>query len=165
VDFAIRQAELADADALGAVHIACWREAYQHLLSADSFRVATPEWRAKRWQRILAGGAIVWLAETERDGDAERELVGFASAGDARGDNPPRGLELHSIYALAKTHGTGLGQALLDAAIGTEPASLWVAEINPRAQAFYRRNGFDFDGTRMLAPFVLDTVAEVRMLR
>jgi ribosomal protein S18 acetylase RimI-like enzyme len=45
-------------------------------------------------------------------------------------------------------HGSGLGQGLLEAAIGTEFAALWVAEENPRAQAFYRRNGFAFTGVK-----------------
>jgi hypothetical protein len=32
--------------------------------------------------------------------------------------------------------------------IGDAPAYLWSAEDNPRAQAFYLRNGFGDDGTR-----------------
>ncbi|WP_439688481.1 GNAT family N-acetyltransferase [Curtobacterium sp. SP.BCp] len=50
------------------------------------------------------------------------------------------------LYVLARAHGSGAGQALLDAALGHRSASLWVAEDNPRAQAFYRRNGFTVDG-------------------
>ena len=72
--------------------------------------------------------------------------------------------ELWGIYLLKAHHGAGLGQKLLDAALGAEPAALWVAEDNPRAQAFYRRNGFAFTGAR-------DTIddweglAELRMAR
>ena len=60
----------------------------------------------------------------------------------------PRDLELWGIYLLAEYHGSGIGQALLDAAVGDRPASLWVAEDNPRARAFYSRNGFEPDGGR-----------------
>ncbi|MFZ5868948.1 MAG: GNAT family N-acetyltransferase [Actinomycetota bacterium] len=60
----------------------------------------------------------------------------------------PRRLELHLIYLLAAHHGTGLGQGLLDAAVADAPAFLWIAEDNPRALAFYRRNGFEPDGAR-----------------
>jgi ribosomal protein S18 acetylase RimI-like enzyme len=161
MDFTLRAAVLDDADDLGALHIACWREAYPHLLSEASFRVATPEWRATRWARKLAGTptSATWLAES--DG----ELIGFASSGTTVDADRPRELELQAIYVLAKAHGTGVGQALLDAAVDSGPACLWVAEDNPRAQAFYRRNGFELNGTRKIAPFVLDEIAEVRMVR
>ncbi|WP_354962164.1 GNAT family N-acetyltransferase [Arthrobacter sp. Bi83] len=56
--------------------------------------------------------------------------------------------ELWGIYLLSAYHGSGLGQRLLEATIGTENAMLWVAQDNPRAQAFYRRNGFSPNGTR-----------------
>ena len=40
-------------------------------------------------------------------------------------------------------------------------ASLWVADPNPRAQAFYRKHRFDFDG----AGRVESGVRELRMAR
>ena len=39
--------------------------------------------------------------------------------------------------------------------------ALWVADPNPRAQAFYRKHGFVADGTAQ----VEDGVREVRMVR
>jgi RimJ/RimL family protein N-acetyltransferase len=39
-----------------------------------------------------------------------------------------------------------------------------VAEDNPRAHAFYRRNGFAPDGTRQIAD-TLEGMATVRMIR
>ena len=43
--------------------------------------------------------------------------------------------------------GTGLGQALLDAALpGRADAFLWVFGANTRAIRFYERNGFTRDG-------------------
>lgn len=51
------------------------------------------------------------------------------------------------LYVLESAHGTGVGQMLLDAALRDRPASLSVAADNPRAHAFYRRNGFRPDGT------------------
>ena len=61
-------------------------------------------------------------------------------------------------------HGSGTGQALLDAAVGDRPAFLWTAEDNPRAQAFYRRNGFIADGARKIEP-EWENLAEIRMVR
>lgn len=161
MEFTLRQATLPDADELGRVHIACWREAYPHLLSEASFQVATPEWRASRWRRVLPedpgprNGHVNWLAEVGGT------LVGFSSAGPAE-ETP---LQLHALYVLARYHGTGIGQALLERALGDRPAQLWVAEENPRARAFYRRNGFEPTGERKVDSFVLDRIAELRMAR
>ena len=40
-----------------------------------------------------------------------------------------------------------------------------VAELNPRARAFYRRNGFAADGTRKVGSFLGEDLAEIRMVR
>ena len=158
----IRPATLDDADALGRLHMACWREAYGDLLSAEFFEGATPESSAERWAitipRLASDGGTLLLAE--EDG----ELIGFASSGPGRGEAPPRELELYAIYVRASAYGSGLGQRLLDAAIGDRPASLWVLERNPRARAFYERNGFAPDGTTELLPS-FENLVELRLVR
>jgi ribosomal protein S18 acetylase RimI-like enzyme len=68
------------------------------------------------------------------------------------------------LYVAAADHGGGAGQALLDAVLEEGPAVLWVAKENPRAIAFYRRNGFEFDGAEQTDPMV-PTIIDVRMLR
>jgi predicted GNAT family N-acyltransferase len=66
------------------------------------------------------------------------------------------------LYVYAADHGTGAGPALLEAVIDpTESAALWVADPNPRAQAFYRKHGFVADGTTQ----VERGVREIRMVR
>jgi GNAT superfamily N-acetyltransferase len=66
------------------------------------------------------------------------------------------------LYVHAADHGTGIGRALLEAVIDSaEPAALWVADPNPRAQAFYRKHGFAADGTARYE----DRVREIRMVR
>ncbi len=51
---------------------------------------------------------------------------------------------------------------LLEAvAEAAESTALWVADPNPRAQAFYRKHGFVADGTTQ----VEDGVREIRMVR
>jgi len=57
-----------------------------------------------------------------------------------------------------------VGQALLDHVLGDSPAMLWVAAQNPRAIAFYRRNGFEFDGVEKVDP-VAPLITDARMLR
>ena len=49
-------------------------------------------------------------------------------------------------------------EAVIDPA---ESAVLWVADPNPRAQAFYRKHGFVPDGTAQ----VEEGVREIRMIR
>ncbi|MCB5275771.1 hypothetical protein BJG92_03324 [Arthrobacter sp. SO5] len=40
---------------------------------------------------------------------------------------------------------------------------LWVAKDNPRAVAFYRRNGFEFDGAEQTDP--APKIVDARMVR
>ncbi len=142
-ELTVRPALPADAAAIARVHVASWRETYSRLVPPGALDDLDVGARAERWAQIIADDVTdVWIAE--RSG----EVLGWCSTGPGRGDEAPRDLELEGIYVLAAAHGSGAGQALLDAAIGDAPAFLWSAEDNPRAQAFYRRNGFVDDGTR-----------------
>ncbi|WP_439564682.1 GNAT family N-acetyltransferase [Microcella sp.] len=149
MDALIRPATATDAAALGAVHMACWREAYAQHLSAEFLARATPESSAARWATTLVS---VTPDHRVLVADTGTEFVGFAMSGPARGEQAPRERELYAIYVRAAAHGTGIAQALLDDVIGDEPAFLWVLDLNPRATAFYRRNGFVDDGATMVLP-------------
>jgi len=70
--------------------------------------------------------------------------------------------QLYVLYVRAADHGTGAGPALLEAVVDPEESvALWVADPNPRAQAFYRKHGFVADG----AVQVESGVREIRMIR
>ena len=156
--YLIRAARLDDAEAIAAVRVQSWRDAYAHLLSAE-FLAALDPTRGIGWLRsVIEGETSVVVAEV--DGTVE----GFAIAGPPTLDDPPRDLELGLIYQLPSLHGSGSGQALLDAVVADRPAYLWTAELNPRANAFYRRNGFEPDGTRKVEP-EWENLAEIRMVR
>jgi ribosomal protein S18 acetylase RimI-like enzyme len=79
-------------------------------------------------------------------------VVGFASCGESR-DAVGEG-ELYAIYALPEAWGSGIGPALMTAALaalratGFATASLWVLEDNPRARRFYEREGWTQRGLR-----------------
>jgi ribosomal protein S18 acetylase RimI-like enzyme len=101
----------------------------------------------------LADGAAAWLAGIE-PGDAP---VGYAllakpSLPGAREDGSD--LELKRIYTLARTHGTGVGRALLDTAVGEARQRgatrllLGAYARNERALGFYTKNGFAPVGER-----------------
>ncbi|MFE6646517.1 GNAT family N-acetyltransferase [Nocardioides sp. NPDC057772] len=142
----IRAAVADDAEALTDLHLDVWEEAYAGLMP-DSIFVERRSERAERigrWRTNLEAGPIATLvAEDEVPG----RLLGFASAGPAREavpGLPP--LELSALYVRAERYGTGLGHRLLEKAIGSSPAHLWVLDGNQRATAFYERQGFRFDG-------------------
>lgn len=98
------------------------------------------------------------VAVAERDG----ELVGIAMSGPPEDATAAWTRQLFVLYVYAADHGTGAGRALLEAVIApAEPTVLWVADPNPRAQAFYRKHGFIPDGTAQ----VEDGVREIRMVR
>ena len=128
------------------MHRECWREAYgpYAVPALLAERLAdTDRWLAA-WTRQLADGPPRFLAE------ADGELIGFAVVGDNRDPDAPSPVELYAIYTRAAWWGTGLAQHLWDAVRPEEPCSLWVLEDNLRAQAFYRRQGFEPDGAREL---------------
>lgn len=154
----VRPAGPEDAGPLGTVQLACRRETYAGLLSPGLLDGQRAEDLVARWQRLLAE-----LPGHTHLAEVDGEVVGFASTRPGE-EGSPRELELWGIYVRTAHHGVGLGQVLLDAAVGAEPAFLWVAEANDRAVAFYRRNGFAPDGARqVLAGW--DDLPVVRLVR
>jgi L-amino acid N-acyltransferase YncA len=156
----VRRATAADAHGIAAVHVAAWREAYAGRMPAAFLASLDVERRARGWTRIVEQGeTAVFVAE--RDG----EIVGWATAGSGRDEDAPRDRELEGLYVLARVYGSGAGQRLLDCAIGSAPAYLWVMDGNGRAEAFYRRNGFTRDGATTTHPAGDATILAVRMIR
>lgn len=162
--FTIRGSELADAPVIADLHVATWKESYAHLLPADYFSQEHVNGRHRMWHHVLTerrDAMVIRVAEV--DG----AIVGFAWVGPGEGLNgeePPRERLLYAIYVLASQYGAGVGQALLDETLGTGPAMLWVAKENPRATAFYLRNGFHFDGTEQTDPHA-PLITDARMVR
>jgi GNAT superfamily N-acetyltransferase len=143
----IRAARPGEGLALAETKRASWQAAYRGLLP-DSFLdelelVPAPA----AWEDAIDRGAPPFVAV---DGD---RMVGVAAVGPARGDDaaPGRG-HLYLIYALPHVWGTGVGARLHAACmarlreLGFSEAILWVLEGNERAEAFYRRMGWQQDG-------------------
>ena len=162
MDFLIRQATPEDAEAVVHMHTLAHEETYGDRLSAEFFRArraSIPE-RVERRRPYLASSDPRIIAV-----DANNEVVGLADSGPSRDEDGPEALELYSLYALRRTHGSGLGAALLNAAIGESPAYLWVLENNSRALAFYLKHGFRPDGGRGQLPHEWEELPEIRMVR
>ena len=155
---AIRRAVPADATAVADFHTLCWREAYAGLVGNNYlYSVAVEGRRLARWQERLSGTRAVWLAE---DGEC---VVGAVSTDGTRVPDRPVPVELTSLYLRSSYCGTGLADRLLSAAVGPDPAFLWVFAGNLRARRFYARHGFVSDGSEKRDP---DTdLVEVRMVR
>jgi len=160
--FTLRPPVPSDAEDLAVLHLRCWREAYGHLLSEDFFTEERLDGRRRLWAMLTAGpqpGQTIMMAESEG------EVVGFAGGGVPL--DPAEsvlGQNLSMLYLRRDLHGSGAGQALFDSVLPPGRAFLWVAKDNPRAQAFYRRNGFALDGAEdVLEDF--GGITEARMVR
>jgi ribosomal protein S18 acetylase RimI-like enzyme len=143
------------------VNVRCWQETYRGLmpdavLDDPGFLAA----RERFWAAALTDERYreSRLAVAERDG----ELVGIAMSGPPFDAGAPWARQLYVLYVHAADHGSEAGRSLLEAVLDPEePAALWVADPNPRAQAFYRKHGFVADG----AVQVESKVREIRMVR
>lgn len=162
--FTIREPVEADAATLAALHVSTWRETYTHLLPEEFFTEAFIQGRLDMWQHVLGNPRSEWVV---RVAESEGTMIGFAFAGqslETDGQAPPRERQLYSIYVSAAHHGSGVGQALFDAVLGDQSAMLWVAKDNPRAVAFYLRNGFALDGAEQIDP-AAPKIIDARMVR
>jgi GNAT superfamily N-acetyltransferase len=157
----VRPARAQDVRQMARVHVRCWQETYRGLmpdavLDDPGFLVA----RERMWTAVLTSERYRQnrVAVAERDD----ELAGIAMSGPPEDVTAGWTRQLYVLYVYAADHGTGAGRTLLEAVIDfAEPAALWVADPNPRAQAFYRKHGFAADGTARFE----DGVREIRMVR
>jgi phosphoribosylanthranilate isomerase len=137
----LRRATPADAEALGEVHVAAWREAYAGLMPDRVLTRLDPGKRATMWRRTLEQGTRVNVAQ--RAGT----IVGFASSGAQRDLSVPVRAEIHAIYVRRSAQRQGVGRALMSAvardllAQGYTSALLWVLEANTPARRFYEELG------------------------
>lgn len=150
VSWRIRQATREDVGALALIGAATFLETFADVLDGAAI-VAHCERAHSRaaYEAYLDAGAQAWLAEVE-PGQAP---VGYALS--AEPDLPgarESDRELKRIYSLSRFHGSGLGAALMTAAVeaaaGHERLLLGVYARNARAIAFYRKHGFEPIGER-----------------
>ncbi|MBH0120746.1 GNAT family N-acetyltransferase [Rhodococcus sp. HM1] len=141
-DEVIRRAVPAEAEALADLQAACWDDAYTGLIDpAILAGLRDPDERARRietWRTRAPNALVVELP----DGS----LAGFATSGPPDEPDAPTPLQLYALYVRGSHWGLGYGRRLLDAALGAQPAHLWVLETNIRAQRFYAHAGFGGDG-------------------
>lgn len=143
------------------VNVRCWHETYRGLMS--NAVLDDPGFLAAR-ERFWTAASTDERYRENRMAVAERddELVRIAMSGPPLDAVAAWARQLYVLYVSAADHGTGAGPALLEAVVDPEESmALWVADPNPRAQAFYRKQGFVADG----AAQVEGGVREIRMAR
>jgi ribosomal protein S18 acetylase RimI-like enzyme len=162
----VRPATVADAPAMGRLHVRAWQAAYRGHMPDDYLDGLRASERAAGWERVLGverPGCAVLVAE--RDG----EVVGFANVGPAQ--DPEGAGELYAINVDPAHWGTGAGRALLEAAqaelarLGFDETVLWVLPANARARRFYEIAGWASDGTERTVDALGVTIPEVRYRR
>lgn len=160
IEIHVRPAVASDARGIAVVHVQAWREAYARQLPSEFLAGLDVEPRVARWAAIIEDDKTdVSVAETESG------IVGWATASDGRDEDRPVPRELEGIYLLRLAYGSGAGQELLTAVIGDRPAYLWMLDDNPRAEAFYRRNGFQRDGAAREQRMAGTMIPVIRMVR
>jgi ribosomal protein S18 acetylase RimI-like enzyme len=157
-------ANVGDARAIAALHIASWRDAYRAELPADYLAAIDLDERAESWRKRIAAGTIVLL---EKHADS---LAGFCACGPSRDDDadPSHTWEIENLHVAPTLRGGGIGGRLFDQGLllardrGARELSLWVVETNVLARRFYEAHGMHADGAtqrHVLAPAVaLDEV-------
>lgn len=143
------------------VIVRSWHETYRGLVPDEV--LDDPGFLAARthfWAAAMtdSGGPRRRIAVAERG----VRMIGVAMAGPPLDSDARWTTQLHVLYVHAEEHGTGAGASLLDCVVPpSESAALWVADPNPRAQAFYRKHGFLPDGARADE----DGIRVIRMVR
>jgi GNAT superfamily N-acetyltransferase len=157
----VRPPRVEDAAQMARVNVRCWQESYRGLMPDDV--LDDPGFVAARerfWTAALTDERYREnrTAVAERDG----EMVGIAMSGPPLDDAPAWARQLYVLYVYSAHHGTGVAPALLEAVVDPdESVALWVADPNPRAQAFYVKCGFVADGSTQID----NGVREIRMVR
>ena len=157
----MRAARAADAREMARVIVQSWRDTYRgvvpdRILDDPGFEDA----RERFWTTALTDERYRAnrIAVAERDG----RIVGVAMSGPIDEPGSDWTCRLYVLYVISAELGSGAGTALFDHVVRPDDAvALWVADPNPRAQAFYRKRGFAPDG----AETVDDGIREIRMVR
>jgi ribosomal protein S18 acetylase RimI-like enzyme len=159
----VRRAKPGDAAAIGAVHVAAWRNTYAGVLPDDYLTGLSPMRHAIGYERAMADrrhGHAMFVAVASgadappgarTDGEGGGAVVGFVSGGRGRrpglcGDAPTGSGEVETLYLLDDYRDRGLGRRLMRAmaahlaAVGCRSAVLWVLRDNP-TRWFYLRLG------------------------
>jgi L-amino acid N-acyltransferase YncA len=106
----IREAVLADAEAIATVHVRSWQAAYRGQLPDEYLDGLTVEDRLSQHRWALEHPRPDWRVWVASDG---RRVVGFAVSGPSEdADADPGTAEVYAIYLEPGSYGRGVGRRL-----------------------------------------------------
>ncbi len=130
-------------DEKGYVHWKSWQETYADLMPEEYLEKITLEKCVEMAHRFPQNTLLIKV---------DNKTVGFSCVSLGQDVN-----EVVAIYLLKKYQKKGLGYELLKRTISVFRDNLkivlWVLAGNDRAISFYRRFGFEFNGTEKTCPF------------
>jgi ribosomal protein S18 acetylase RimI-like enzyme len=141
----IRQAGAADAAAISALAKRVFFETFSHATPPDDMR----QFLEETFQPALQEAEIADANRVVLVAIVDDEIAGFAQL------RRETSIELQRLYVDKRWHGRGVAKALMDEVMeracrsGCEKIWLGVWEHNFRAQAFYRKYGFEVCGSHV----------------
>ena len=149
----VRKAERKDMKLLGRIMAVSFRSAFSAFISQQLLDVCAQEDNcAALLDDVFATGEMNFLIAEE--------------SGMLIWQRTEEGAEIVALHSLPESWGSGLGKAMLAAAleeIGDRPVYLWAFKENKRARRFYEKNGFHFDGSERVSDY--EGAIEVRYVR
>jgi ribosomal protein S18 acetylase RimI-like enzyme len=142
----IRDATLQDTRAIAAIGIEAWRVGYRGIVPDEDLARMSLDDREACWVEVLRDPAARTLVA-----EIAGSVAGYCSVAAPSRDEDAGAhtAELAALYVSPDRWRTGLGSALLDAALAqlenspwTE-VTLWVFAANLRGRAFYAKQGFE----------------------
>lgn len=147
----IRAATLSDADTLADLWASTFRDAYQGLHSPQDINAyCAANYTLAHAESVLTDGKHECVIAYSGDAATGLLVIKWASC-PVELDGPSA--ELKQIYVSASEYGNGLGKMLFEKALSMladksiEWLWLTVSDKNPRAKAFYEKNGFAYQGS------------------
>ncbi|MCW3798094.1 GNAT family N-acetyltransferase [Sphingomonas sp. BN140010] len=145
----IRPATAADLPAIDRVFRTSFCDTFAHLYAPEDLASFLGQFTPGAWQREFDDPAFAFQV-----GGQDGDVVGYAKLGPVKLPHvdPEGAIELKQLYLLGQAHGTGLARQLMEWVLdearrrGAKRIALSVWEDNRRAQAFYRRYGFEDRG-------------------
>ena len=150
----VRAARTDDAPGIARVHVNSWRTTYRGIVPNDYLASLSYERGQQIWERTLSdpkSKELVYVAE-----DTSGQIVGFASGGPERENDPVYKGELYAIYILDRYQQQGIGRRLTLAVVdglaqgGLRSMLVWVLAENP-SRRFYEVLGGQPVCTRSIA--------------
>jgi ribosomal protein S18 acetylase RimI-like enzyme len=164
-DVMIRDAVVADARAMGHLHVRAWQSAYRGVMPDEYLDRLVAEERVEMWHSRLSRSDLHPLLVAVVAG----EVVGFAAFGAEQAPTaPPSCGELYAMNLDPDHWGQGIGRVLLRGvterliSMGFEEAVLWVVPDNGRARALYESEGWVADGGVSTENILGVTVTDIR---